>query len=66
LEDLEVDAFVFVDDVFWLVDAFLFLANAALPATVLVLSGVGLCTSWLDRMKAASGRGPWGCDSELS
>jgi hypothetical protein len=47
------------------VDAFLFLANAALPAAVLVFSGVGLCTAWLDMMKVGSGRGPCGCDSEL-
>jgi len=58
LEDLEVDAFVFLEDVFALVDAFLFLANAARPVTVLVLSGVGLCTGWLGRMKVGSGRGP--------
>jgi len=54
------DAFVFLEDVFplALVDGFLFLANAALPAMVLVFSGVGLCTGWLDRIKAGSGRGP--------
>jgi len=49
---------VFLEDVFALVDAFLFLANAARPATVLVFSGIGLSTSWLDRIKAGSGRGP--------
>ena len=37
-----VDAFVFLEDDFAIVDAFLFLANAARPATVLVVSGVDL------------------------
>ena len=49
---------VFLEDVFALVDAFLFLANAARPTTVLVFSGIGISTSWLDRIKAGSGRGP--------
>ena len=59
-EALMEDTFVFLEDVLPLplVDDFLFLANAALPATVLVFNGVGLCTSWLDRIKAGSGRGP--------
>ena len=49
---------VFLAAVFALVDAFLFLANAAWPATVLVVSGIGRSTSWLDRIKVGSGRGP--------
>jgi len=53
-----VDAFVFLEDDFAIVDAFLFLANAARPATVLVVSGIGCSTSWLDRIKVGSGRGP--------
>ena len=48
---------VFLEEVLALVDAFLFLANAARPATVLVFSGIGLSTSWLDRIKAGFGRG---------
>jgi len=36
---------VFLAAVFALVDAFLFLANAARPATVLVVSGIGRSTS---------------------
>jgi hypothetical protein len=67
LEDLVVVSFVFLA-CFPLapVPSFLFLANAALPALVLVLSGIGLWTGWLDRMKDGSGRGPRGWDSELS
>ena len=48
---------VFLAAVFALVDAFLLLANAARPATVLVVSGIGCSTSWLDRIKVGSGRG---------
>jgi len=49
-----------LEDVFPLplVDDFLILANATLPAMVLVFNGVGLCTSWLDRIKTGSGRDP--------
>ena len=47
---------VFLAAVFALVDAFLFLANAARPATVLVVSGIGRSTSWLDRIKVGSSR----------
>ena len=52
------DAFLFLAAVLALVDAFLFLANATWPATVLVVSGIGRSTSWLDRIKVGSGRGP--------
>ena len=40
---------VFLAAVFALVDAFLF---------ALVVSGIGRSTSWLDRIKVGSGRGP--------
>ena len=53
-----VDAFLFLAAVLALVDAFLFLANAARPATVLVVSGIGHSTSWLDRIKVESSRDP--------
>ena len=48
---------VFLEEVLALVDAFLFLANAARPAIVLVFNGIGLSTSWLDRIKTVFGRG---------
>jgi len=55
LEDLEVDGFAFLEDAE--LDAFIFLVIAGLPATVLVFSGVSLCTCRLDMIKAGSIRG---------
>ena len=45
--------------------AFLFLPATAFPAFVHVVSGAGLATGWLEQMKALSGNGPWGWDSDV-
>jgi hypothetical protein len=41
-----------------LLDAFLFLVAATLPALVLVVKVAGLATGWLDMMNPLSGIGP--------